>query len=73
MPEPVTVISVESKLVVASLEVKVNAMLASFVVAPFVTPLVVDVISMVGPALSYVQVNWGADKLLFPYASVNVD
>ena len=40
MPEPVTVISVESKLVVASLEVNFNAMLVSFVVAPFDIPLV---------------------------------
>ena len=48
----VTVISSDAKVVVALLEVKVNAMLASFVVDPFVTPLVVDAIVMVGATLS---------------------
>ena len=48
----VTLISVAIKSAVALLEVKINAMLASFVVDPSVTPLVVDVIVMVGGALS---------------------
>ena len=60
VPEPervpiepfVTVISSDAKSVVASLEVKVNVMLESFVVDPFVTPLVVDAIVMVGATLS---------------------
>ena len=55
---------------VASLEVNVNAMEASFVVAPFAT--VVYVIVMVGDTLSNVQLKLFEFQLLFPAASVNV-
>ena len=48
----VTLISVAIKSAVALLEVKINSRLASFVVDPSVTPLVVDVIVMVGGTLS---------------------
>ena len=69
MVPPLTVISPNAKLVVALLEVKVNAMLESFVVDPSVTPLVVDAIVMVGFVLSDENVIVDA-ILLFPYASV---
>ena len=48
----VTLISVAIKSFVALLEVKINARLASLVVDSSVTPLVVDVIAMVGGTLS---------------------
>ena len=70
---PATVISPDAKSVVGLLEVKVNAMLVSFVVDPFVTPLVVDVIVMVGDTLSYVQLNWVVAVLLLPATSVNFE
>ena len=51
---------------------KVNAIDESLVVEPSVTPLVVDAIVIVGPSLSYVQLNWVAAVLLLPTESVNV-
>ena len=45
---PDTVTSPDSKLVVASFDVKVRAIEASLVVAPEVTPLVVEAIVIVG-------------------------
>jgi len=52
--QPLTVMSPVAKSVVASLDVKVSAMAAVFVVAPLLT---VDVlIVIVGAVLSYVQV-----------------
>ena len=54
---PDTEISPTAKFVVASLEVKVNAIDASLVVDPSVTPFVVDVIVIVGLVSSCSQLN----------------
>ena len=54
---PSTVMSPAAKFVVASLDVKVSAMVESFVVEPSVTPLVVLAIVIVGLVVS-------AEKLL---------
>ena len=47
MLPPDTVTSPDSKVVVASFDVNVRAIVASLVVAPEVTPLVVEAISIV--------------------------
>ena len=52
-----TVISSATKSEVVSLTVKVKAIVASFVVLPSVTPLVVLAIVTVGTTLSKVQLN----------------
>ena len=49
---PTTVMSPAAKFVVASLDVKVSAIVESFVVEPSVTPLVVLAIVIVGPVPS---------------------
>ena len=67
----VTVISALTKLLVASLEVKVSASEASLDVKPSAPSPAVIV--MVGAVLSNVQLNWVAAVLLLPTASVNVD
>ena len=66
----VTVISPTTKFVVASLEVNVNAIDESLLVAPSDTVALVIVI--VGAVESYVQLNCDAAVLLLPAASVNV-
>ena len=69
-PLVLTVISLTVKLVVASVEVNVRSMVESLDAVPLVT--VVDVISMVGGILSYVQVNGVAAVFPLPARSVNV-
>ena len=68
---PLTLTSPATKLVVASLEVKVSAMVASLVFEPSLTPLVVLAMVIVGAVPSYNQLNWLAAVLVFPTASVN--
>ena len=65
-----TVISVEAKFVVASLDVNVSDNVASFDVSPSDTSEAVIVID--GPVLSYVQLNCVAAELSLPDASVNL-
>ena len=66
----VTRMSSTPKLVVGSVEVNVNAMVGSLVIALFAT--VVDVIVMVGDTLSCVQLKvFEFPTLEFPTASVN--
>ena len=65
-----TVISPTSKSVVASLEVKVSASVASFDVAPSATSS--EVIVIVGLEESKVQLNCGAAVLALLAASVKV-
>ena len=65
----VTAISPTAKFVVASLEVNVNAIDESLLVAPSET--VELVIIIVGAVASYVQLNCEAALLLLPAASVN--
>ena len=66
---PLTLTSPATKLVVASLEVKVIDRVASLDVPPSDTSSAVIVI--VGPVPSYSQLNWLAAVLVFPTASVN--
>ena len=65
-----TVISVEAKFVVDSLDVNVSDSVASFDVLPSDTSEAVIVI--VGPMISYVQLNCVAAELSLPDASVNL-
>ena len=69
----VTVISSATKLLVASLEVKVRVSVASLVVEPLDTalPPAAAVIVIVGDVSSWSQLNWVAAELVFPEASVN--
>jgi len=74
LKEPLdTVMSPTAKLVVALLLVNVTVKVPSLVVEPSLTALLplVAVIVIVGLVPSYVQLNWSAAVLLFPYASVN--
>tara|TARA_B100000524_G_scaffold318980_1_gene198729 strand:- start:231 stop:932 length:702 start_codon:yes stop_codon:yes gene_type:complete len=64
-----TVISSTTKFDVDLLELKVNAIVASFVLVPSET--VVELIVMVGFTLSYVQLNSDVAVLLLPAISVN--
>ena len=57
-----------TKLVVASLDVNVNAMVELFEVAPSLT--VDEVIAILGTTVSKVQLNWLAALLLLPELSV---
>ena len=66
----VTDMSLSVKSVVASDEVNIRSMVESVDAVPLVT--VVDVISMVGGILSYVQVNGVVAVFPLPAASVNV-
>ena len=68
-PLVLTVISLSVKSVVASDEVNIRSMVESVDAVPLVT--VVDVISMVGGILSYVQVNGVVAVFPLPAASVN--
>ena len=65
-----TVMSSTTKLLVASLLVKVKAIDASFEIDP--VDIAEEVMAIVGPLVSNVQVNWVAATLLLPGASVNL-
>ena len=69
---PETTTSSAANPVVDSLVVNVTAMLASFVVEPDVTPLVLEAIVIVNAVESYIQVNVFDTVLVFPAASENV-
>jgi hypothetical protein len=68
----VTVISSKEKFAVNSFDVNNKSIAISLLVLPSVTPGVTLVIVIVGPTLSYVQLNWVAAVFPFEAASVNL-